>query len=136
MSTYITNAITIAAEDYDVLNEYIKGIKPIKAFDRVNAAVLQQELKRATVVKNGELPDNVVRLNSRVKIKEVNNGRTIEIVLVVPEKADIRQGMVSVFAPIGTALIGFKQGEKVSWNVPAGTKTFSIMEVDNFGAKY
>ena len=51
--------------------------------------------------------------------------------LVTPDKADIKQRRISVMAPIGTALIGFRQGEKVKWQVPAGKKTFTIMEVIN-----
>ncbi|WP_315818658.1 GreA/GreB family elongation factor [Paraflavitalea speifideaquila] len=38
---------------------------------------------------------------------------------------------VSVVAPVGAALIGFRQGQKVSWQVPAGKKTFTILEVIN-----
>jgi regulator of nucleoside diphosphate kinase len=123
--------IIIATEDYETLHAYVKGLKPMQAFDRKNAALLQEELKKATLVKKEELPKDIVRLNSRVIIKEGKNDKLIELVLVVPEKADIKERRVSVLAPLGTALIGFKQGQKVKWEVPAGNKTFTIMKVDN-----
>lgn len=72
-----------------------------------------------------------MRLNSRVVIKEGSKGKLIELVLVVPEKADIKEGRISVFAPIGTALIGFRQGAKIEWEVPSGNNTFNIMKVYN-----
>jgi regulator of nucleoside diphosphate kinase len=50
---------------------------------------------------------------------------------VLPQQADIKKKKISVLAPIGTALIGFRKGRKVSWNVPAGKKDFKIMEVTN-----
>lgn len=100
--------LIIAIEDFETLNAYVKGVMPVKAFDRKNAAMLQEELKKATLVKRDELPDDVVRLNSRVVITEVSENKLIELVLVVPEKADIKERRVSVFAPIGTALIGFR----------------------------
>jgi regulator of nucleoside diphosphate kinase len=53
------------------------------------------------------------------------------ITIVLPQKADIKQKKVSVLAPIGTALIGFRKGQKVSWEVPAGKKDFMIMDVKN-----
>ncbi|TDH18402.1 transcription elongation factor GreAB [Segetibacter sp. 3557_3] len=124
-------AITIAHDDYETLSAYVKGLKFVKAFDKSNAALLNEELKKATLVKKEDLPNDVVRLNSRVIIKEGTKSKLIELVLVVPEKADIKEKKVSVFAPIGTALLGFRQGEKVKWDVPAGSKTFTIMKVEN-----
>ena len=123
--------ITIAHEDYATINAYMKGASSIRAFDKRNATLLQQELQKATLVSGDELPIDVVRLNSRVVIKEGNKDNLIELVLVVPEKADIKNKRVSVFAPVGTALIGFRQGEKVKWEVPSGRKTFTIMKVHN-----
>ena len=122
--------IIISNEDYQTLNNYI-NVGFVKSFDTNNAALLKQELKRATVVKGNELPPGVVRLNSKVKIKEGHNGQLIELMLVLPEKANIKESKVSIFAPLGTALIGFSQGEKIKWNVPAGIKTFTILEVHN-----
>lgn len=123
--------IVIAKEDYETLNAYVRGVKSVRDFDRKNAASLQEELNKATLVAKDKLPKDVVRLNSRVIVKEGTKDKLIELVLVVPEKADIKERKVSVFAPIGTALLGFRQGEKVNWNVPAGIKTFTIMEVYN-----
>lgn len=123
--------IIITHDDYNTLNAYVKGLRSVRDFDRKNAASLQEELRKATLVKREELPDDVVRLNSRVIVKEGTKDKLIELVLVVPEKADIKQRRISVFAPIGTALIGFRQGEEVKWDVPSGSKTFTIMKVYN-----
>ena len=123
--------LIIGKEDFETLNAYVRGLKSVRDFDRKNALSLQDELKKATVVEKEKLPGDVVRLNSRVIIQEGTKDKLIELVLVVPDKANIKERKVSVFAPIGTALIGFRQGEKVRWNVPAGSKTFTIMKVDN-----
>ncbi len=55
----------------------------------------------------------------------------MEFMLVTPDKADIKDKKISVMAPIGTALIGFREGQQVKWRVPAGHKTFTIVEVIN-----
>src|SRR4051812_19174758 len=102
------NNLIIAKEDYETLNAYVKGLKSARDFDCKNAASLQEELQKATVVASDKLPEDVVRLNSRVVVKEGTKDKLIELVLVVPEKADIKERRVSVFAPIGTALIGFR----------------------------
>ena len=127
----IKSKLIITQEDYATLNGYVKGLSSVLAFDKKNAALLKKELDKATLVKRDEIPDDVVRLNSKVVVKEEVKDRSIELILVLPEKADIKEKRISVFAPIGTALIGFRQGEKVTWKVPSGLKTFTIMKVDN-----
>jgi regulator of nucleoside diphosphate kinase len=96
-----------------------------------NVKELLGELKNAKLVNKDNFPSDVVRLNSRVKIKDVNKGKVMDLTLVTPDKADIRERKISVMAPVGTALIGFKKGQKINWQVPAGRRTFTIMEVIN-----
>ncbi len=126
-----TGKIIISNEDYDTLTPYMKGLMPVKGFDKNNTAILREELMKATLVKKDELPADVVRLNSRVIIKDKIKNKLIELTLVVPEKADIKARRISVFAPVGTALLGYSEGENVKWDVPAGKKTFTIMKVYN-----
>src|SRR4051794_15209633 len=102
--------LIIGKEDFETLNAYVRGLKSVRDFDRKNAASLQDELKKATVVEKEKLPADVVRLNSRVIVQEGTKDKLLELVLVVPDKANIKERKVSVFAPIGTALIGFRQG--------------------------
>jgi regulator of nucleoside diphosphate kinase len=73
----------------------------------------------------------VVRLNSTVVIREEKENKVMELTVVTPEKANIKQKLISVMSPIGTALIGFRKGQQIKWKVPAGKKTFTIMEVQN-----
>src|SRR5436190_1964837 len=80
--------LTITNEYYETINANIKGQKSINSLDRSNATLLREELKKATLVKKNELPADVVRLNSRVKIKEVRTDKLIELILVLPEKAN------------------------------------------------
>ena len=127
----LENQLVIAHEDYEILSNYIR---PVAVFDRRNATLLLKEIEKATIVKKDELPQDVVRLNSKVLVKEESKNKVMELVLVLPEKADIHQNMISVFAPLGVALIGFKQGEKVNCSTPTGSKFFTILEVCNKNA--
>jgi regulator of nucleoside diphosphate kinase len=42
------------------------------------------------------------------------------VTLVYPEDADIAQRKVSVLTPIGTALIGLREGHAITWETPNG----------------
>ena len=123
--------LIIAYEDYETLNAYVKGLRMARNFDHKSAELLQGELKKAKLVKKHDLPNDVVRLNSRVRVKMGEKDKMIELMLVLPDKADLKDKKISVFAPIGTALLGFREGEKIKWDVPAGNKTFTIMKVIN-----
>jgi regulator of nucleoside diphosphate kinase len=92
---------------------------------------LHAELKKAKLVNKDDFPIDVVRLNSKVRIKAEDKDEVIELMLVTPDKANIKERRISIMAPIGTALIGFRQGQKVKWQVPAGKRTFTIVEVTN-----
>jgi regulator of nucleoside diphosphate kinase len=90
---------------------------------------LSAELNRALIVNDDALPPHVIRLNSKVQIQGQDTGQIMELSIVLPQYADIKQKKVSVLTPIAAALIGFRQGELTRWKVPAGMKVFKIIEV-------
>lgn len=125
------SGLVLRQDDYEILLSYLRGGQHLSSMDKVNAEVLHAELKKATLVDKDKFPSDVVRLNSVVKIKDESAGKEMEFTIVTPDLADIKQKKVSVLAPIGTALIGFRKGQSVKWNVPAGEKLFLITEVVN-----
>ena len=127
----IKNNLVLRKDDYSLLVSYLNNARRQSNFDRRNAEELTAELKKATVVNKNDFPQDVVRLNSKVRIKAEGKSEEMELILVTPDKANIKEKRISIMAPIGTALIGFRQGQKVKWKVPAGNKTFMILEVSN-----
>ena len=123
--------LLLAKNDYNTIMSYIKkGLSAI-TFNRKDAEELERELKNAKLVNREDLPADVVRLNSTVVIREEKENKLLELTLVTPEKANIKQRLISIMSPIGTALIGFRKGQQVKWKVPAGKKTFTILDVQN-----
>jgi regulator of nucleoside diphosphate kinase len=125
------NQLVLRKDDYEILISYLNNRYGRAAFDRKNAEELKHELKKAKLVNEADFPSDVVRLNSKVKIKTEKIDEIMELMIVTPDKADIKKRKISIMAPLGTALIGFRQGQKVKWQVPSGKKTFTIMEVIN-----
>jgi regulator of nucleoside diphosphate kinase len=126
-----TNNLVLRKDDYSLLISYLDNARKHSTFDRQNAEELTAELKKAILVTKEDFPSDVVRLNSKVRIKTEGKGEEMELTLVTPDKANIKEKKISIMAPIGTALIGFRQGQKVKWKVPAGNKIFTIVEVNN-----
>jgi regulator of nucleoside diphosphate kinase len=131
LTAAIPSPVILLKNDYDILNGYVKNLQGMQVSEKKNFGKLYEELKKAKVVTAEDFPDDVVRLDSSVVIRDLETKRDMSLTIVLPQKADIKQKKVSVLAPVGTALIGFKKGQIVSWEVPSGKKDFKIMEVNN-----
>ena len=68
-------------------------------------------------------------MNSMVRLKDVDTGEDVIYTLVFPHDADIHHKKISILAPIGTALIGYRAGDIIEWNVPAGVKRLKIEKI-------
>ena len=121
--------LTLSKNDYEIIMLSLKSNKWKMTCNQHDAEELEAELRKAKVVEDEDLPDDVVRLNSYVTIKDEKADKMMEFMVVTPEKADIKQRKISIMSPLGVALIGYPKGEQVSWQVPAGRKTFTILDV-------
>jgi regulator of nucleoside diphosphate kinase len=129
--TATATPVILLKNDFEILNGYVKNLQGMQVNEKENFSKLYEEIKKAQIVDAEDFPNDIVRLNSTVVIKDLKTKRDMTLTIVLPQKADIKQRKVSVLAPIGTALIGFRKGQTVSWQVPSGKKDFMIMEVSN-----
>jgi len=49
--------------------------------------------------------------------------------LVSPSNANVSQGRISLLAPVGASVVGYRSGDVVEWPVPGGLKRLKIEEV-------
>lgn len=104
-------AITLGEADHAKLNALaMAGLERMPDL----ADRLLEELERAKVVADTKVPESVVRMGSSITYV-TNEGREQTVTLVYPADADIESGRVSVMTPIGTALIGLKAGQSITW---------------------
>ncbi len=97
--------------------------------NREHLAGLQSELDRAIIVDAKDIPPDVVIMNSRFKVRDMDTGEVFEYTLVFPHEADITQNKLSVLAPIGMGLLGYKAGDVFEWTVPSGKRVLKVEEV-------
>lgn len=97
--------------------------------DQDHLVQLGDELRRAKVVPSKSIHPDVVTMNSKIRVKDLNSGNETIYHLVFPGDADAKNNRISILAPIGTALIGFRAGDIVEWEVPAGLRQLKIEEI-------
>jgi len=90
---------------------------------------LRGELNIAQVLPPDEIPPDVVTMNSTVRLRQFRSRDFETYTLVYPNDADIANGKLSVLAPIGTAILGYRVGDRVQWKVPSGVARFKIEEL-------
>lgn len=98
---------------------------------RANPALekLRTELDRAVIIDPAALPPDIVTMDSRVQFEDLGTGEIEEYTLTFPEQADISEGRLSILAPVGTALLGFRTGAIVDWPTPGGIRRLKIHRV-------
>lgn len=126
-----TKSIVLTEEDYARLRHLIESSRCFRQRDAEHLDELEHELERAIIVKSGQIPDNVVTMNSRVRVRDMNSGREVTYEIVFPRHADVSKNRISVLAPIGTGLLGYSSGTTLEWQVPSGTRRFRILEVEH-----
>jgi regulator of nucleoside diphosphate kinase len=127
----LKNKLVLTRDDHKLLTTLLNARWGKTAFDRKNNEDMKLELQKATVVHQDSFPPDVVRLNSEVTITADDKHEIMELKLVAPHEANIKEKKISILAPIGAALIGFRQGEKIKWRAPAGNRIFTILKVIN-----
>lgn len=91
---------------------------------------LMGELKKGKMLEPNKIPSDVVTMHSVVRIKYLDNGKTFTFQLVYPEEANVKERKISIFAPTATALLGYRKGDVVKWNVPGGVAHILIEDIE------
>lgn len=121
--------IFITAFDKERLDNLVAAARKADGRTRSHLEDLALELSRAAIVEAGQIPANIVTMNSKVIIEDRESSEKETYTLVFPNEADIESGAISVLAPIGTAILGYKEGSDVDWPVPSGKRKIRIEKV-------
>jgi regulator of nucleoside diphosphate kinase len=90
---------------------------------------LEEELDRAESVEPGSVPADVITMRSKVRLKDLSTGEEVVYSLVFPTEANFDEGKISILAPIGTAMLGYRRGDVIEWQVPSGLRRLRVEEI-------
>ena len=120
--------ILIARNDHEKLSRLVANRLAVDSSDREYIESLESELDRAEIVDSGDLSADVVAMNAEVTLQDLDTGDTKVYRLVYPSQTKTPNA-ISVLAPIGTAMLGYRVGDTIRWQVPRGIRRLKILQV-------
>ncbi|MGV3704641.1 MAG: GreA/GreB family elongation factor [Arcticibacter sp.] len=117
--------IVLSTGIYDLLKEQIRRRK----LSKFNEEKLERELKNAIQVLRKDLPAEVVTVDTRVTVKDLENGEEHTYKLVAPARARRKHETMSILSPISVAMLGYAAGSEVQWEMADGVRRYKIIDV-------
>lgn len=126
-----SNRRQIFITDFDMqrLEGLIESVGARPSRDSRYLEELAEELLIAEVVDPIGIPPDVITMNSKVCLQDLESGEDLVYTLVFPKDADLESGRISVLAPVGTAMIGYRKGDRITWSVPGGLKRLKVKKI-------
>ncbi len=121
--------IFITEFDKKRLEELIDVAEEFGGHDRRDLEALADELAKSEVVSSEDVPPEVVTMNSKVLLRDMETSEDMTYDLVFPKDANVDAGAISILAPIGTAILGYAEGDAIDWPVPSGVRRIRIEEI-------
>lgn len=126
----MSRTIVITSKDRERLLKLIKNEREFgTSRNKEFIKDLELELTRADIVPAESIPPDSITMNSTVLLTDLDAGDEITYTLVYPEDADLTENKISVLAPVGTAILGFREGDVIDWNVPAGIIKLKVEKI-------
>jgi len=112
-------------------NSKLRLLLATALYSNANGALrnLRSELDRAAIIDPAAIPAGVVTMESQVEIEDLATSEIEDYTLTFPDRANVDEKRLSILAPIGTALLGYREGDIVKWNTPGGVRKLKIRRV-------
>lgn len=121
--------IFITEKDRERLQKLINEAKEFHSGSEIYLKNLEQELSRAKLIASEKIPHNVVTMNSKVLLKDLDTGENMVYTLVYPPEANLMENKISVLAPVGTAIIGLREKDAIDWKIPDGLVRLEVEKI-------
>ena len=123
------NSIYITSQDKRRLEELLAEVSVSDPRQRGDLKLLEEELRRAVIVEPKEIPGDVITMNSRADLIDLDTRETVTFTLVFPRDSNVEEEKISVLAPIGAGMLGYRIGDEFEWRVPDGVRHMKVTNV-------
>lgn len=121
--------LIVEKNEFKIISELVKNIDVSENLMNQCIHKLKQELSTAIVTEDEDFPSDVIRLNSIVDV-ETPFG-IMKAQLVLPNMSNTAEKKISLLTPMGSAILGYAEGDEIMWSFPNGEKLIKILKVVN-----
>ncbi len=124
----IPKEIAAAASQGDLSEnaEYEQALSKRDMF-QTKLVAMEKRISEIASLDVGRLPKDNAAYGSRITLLDLDSDKEVTYKLVLPEELDSNTEYLSISSPIGSALVGLKEGDEVKIRIPAGTKRFEVL---------
>ena len=97
--------------------------------ERAAMEALEAELKHAKIVAPDDVPPDVITMNSTAELLDLDTGERMEFTLVFPSDANVDDGKISILAPVGVGMLGYRVGDSFARRAPYGARRLKVIAV-------
>lgn len=121
--------IVVTSQDLARLRSLLDSTLRRRRWEELHLRALAEELESAEVLEPEQVPEDVVTMRSRVRVLDMVSGGELTYTVCYPSEANLEAGRLSVLAPVGTALLGYRVGDVIEWPVPGGVRVLKVVEL-------
>jgi regulator of nucleoside diphosphate kinase len=124
-----TRAKTVLITDYDKerLMEMIRDVRELERNGGLQK--LEVQLEQAKIVGPREIPEDVVTMNSLIKLRDLDTLKESECWVRFSRESELFNSIIPILSDLGIALLGSREGDTVEWRGPSGKKRSKIVEI-------
>lgn len=126
----IKNPIFVTTQDKQRLEDLVMEVQASDPRQHGDLKALTEELHRAVIVDPKDVFSDVITMNSRAEMRDFETDETVAFTLVFPSEANIDEEKISVLAPIGAGMLGYRVGDEFEWKVPDGLRRMKVTNVE------
>lgn len=126
----VVKAIEVAREHGDLKeNAEYHAAKDRQGHIEGRILELKDKLSRAEIIDCSKVPTDIVIFGTVVKLLDLDTDEELSYQLLGPDEADVNNGSISVFSPIGKAILGKEEGDEVIVITPGGKRIFEVIHI-------
>lgn len=125
----MSRTIFMTSTDRERLQKLIQSEEEFAPGSKAHLQELKAELKRAVITKPQDIPNDVITMRSQVLLKDLSSEEEMIYTLVYPDEANILEQKISVLAPIGTAILGYRENDTIEWAIPKGIARLKVEKI-------
>lgn len=91
---------------------------------------IKGKLNRAEIIDCTKVETDKANFGTVITLLDLDTQKKIKYQLLGPDDADFETGSISIHSPIGSEILGSVIGDKISVDLPRGTRNLEVLEIN------